>query len=176
MIFTETKLKGAFLIEPELMKDERGFFARSFCENEFKKHGLKLHIVQCNLSFNRLRGTVRGMHYQSALFEEAKLVSCTGGAVYDVIIDLRPESSTYCQSFGTELSAKNYRMLYIPEGFAHGFQTLNDNSVVFYQMCEFYHIEASQGVRWDDPVFDIKWPMSVQNISERDRGYPDFRK
>jgi len=176
MIFTETKLKGAFLIEPELMKDERGFFARSFCENEFKEHGLKFRVVQCSLSFNRVKGTVRGMHYQTAPFAEAKIVSCTRGGVYDVIIDLRPLSSTYCQWFDTELTDENYRMFYVPEGFAHGFQTLSDNSTVFYQMYEFYHPEAARGVRWDDPIFAVRWPLAVRNITERDKTYPDFKR
>ena len=176
MIFTETKLKGTFLIEPELMKDERGYFARSFCENEFKGHGLKSRVAQCNLSFNSAKGTLRGMHYQISPFAEAKLVSCTMGAVYDVIIDLRPNSLTYCQCFEIELIFKNYRTLYIPEGFAHGFQTLKDNSIVFYQMYEFYHPEAARGVRWDDPTFAIKWPLTARNITEKDRTYPDFKR
>ena len=176
MIFTETKLKGAFLVEPELMKDERGFFARSFCENEFKEHGLKSRVLQCNLSFNGAKGTLRGMHYQISPFAEAKLVSCTRGAVYDVIIDLRPDSSTYCQWFAAELTAENYRMLYIPEGFAHGFQTLTENTMVFYQMYEFYHPEAARGVRWDDPTFAIKWPLTARNITKKDRTYPDFKR
>ncbi len=176
MIFTETKLKGAFLIEPELMKDERGFFARSFCENEFKGHGLKSRVLQCNLSFNSAKGTVRGMHYQTAPFAEAKLVSCTRGGVYDVIIDLRPDSSTYCQWFAAELTTENYRMLYIPEGFAHGFQALTENAMVFYQMYGFYHPEAARGVRWDDPAFAIRWPLTTRNITEKDRTYPDFKR
>lgn len=176
MIFTETKLKGAFLIEPELMKDERGFFARSFCENEFKGHGLKSRVLQCNLSFNSAKGTVRGMHYQTAPFAEAKLVSCTRGGVYDVIIDLRPDSSTYCQWFAAELTTENYRMLYIPEGFAHGFQTLSENAIVFYQMYGFYHPEAARGVRWDDPAFAIRWPLTARNITEKDRTYKDFQR
>ena len=176
MIFTKTKLKGAFLIDLELMKDERGFFARSFCENEFKGHGFKSRVVQCSLSFNSEKGTFRGMHYQISPFAEAKLVSCTRGAVYDVIIDLRPDSSTYCQWFAAELTVENYRMLYIPEGFAHGFQTLAENSMVFYQMYEFYHPEAARGVRWDDPTFAIKWPLTVRNITEKDRTYQDFQR
>ena len=177
MIFKETKLKGAYIIELEPLEDERGFFARSFCQKEFEEHGLNPRIVQCNVSFNKKKGTLRGMHYQVAPHEEAKLVSCIRGAIYDVIIDLRPNSSTYCQWFATELSAENYKMLYVPEGFAHGFQTLEDNTVVFYQMSEFYHPECARGVRWDDSTFEIEWPeVSKRIISDKDQSYLDFVK
>lgn len=174
MIFKETELKGAYIIELEPIEDERGEFARSFCKNEFKEHGLNLTIAQCNISFNKKKSTLRGMHYQAAPHEETKLVSCMRGAIYDVIIDLRPDSSTYCQWFAVELIADNYTMLYIPEGFAHGFQALQDNTVVFYQMSEFYHPECARGVRWDDHAFNIVWPLSVPIISERDRLFEDY--
>jgi len=171
VIFKETKLKGAYIIEIEPIQDVRGFFARSFCQEEFMEHGLNKSIVQCNMSFNKKRGTLRGMHYQVAPHEEAKLVRCTKGSVYDVIIDLRPASPTYCQWVSVELSAENHRMLYIPEGFAHGFQTLEDNTEVFYQMSEFYHPESARGVRWDDPAFGIEWPVAVNMISLKDISY-----
>ena len=175
MIFRETKLKGAFIIEPERLEDERGLFARTFCEEEFKAHGLNSRVVQCNISFNKKKGTLRGMHYQVAPHEEAKLVRCTRGAIYDVIVDLRPDSPTFKQWVAVELTADNHRMLYIPEGFAHGFQTLEDNTEVFYQMSELYHPESARGVRWDDPVFGIEWPKIHHRIvSEIDQGYADF--
>lgn len=181
MIFKETKLKGTYVIELEPLEDERGFFARSFCQKEFEEHGLNPRVVQCNISYNRKKGTLRGMHYQVAPYEEAKLVSCIRGAIYDVIIDLRPNSPTYCQWFAVELTAYTslptapYKMLYTPEAFAHGFQTLEDNTVVFYQMSEFYHSECARGVRWDDPAFGIRWPLSNRVISKKDLSYPDYR-
>ena len=168
MIFTETKLKGAFIIDIEPREDERGFFARSWGEDEFKKHGLNPRLVQCNISFNKKRGTLRGMHYQIAPFAEAKLVRCTTGAIYDVIIDLRNDSPTFKKWFSVELSAENRRALYVPEDFAHGFQTLVDNTEVFYQMSEFYHSECSRGLRWNDVAFEIEWPISDVVISEND--------
>lgn len=171
MIFKETTLKGAYEIELEQLPDERGFFARSFCKKECEEHGLNPHIVQCNISYNKKKGTLRGMHYQIAPHEEVKIVSCIRGAIYDVIIDLRPDSDTYCQWFAVNLTAENYKMLYIPEGFAHGFQTLEDNTVVFYQMSEFYHPECARGVRWDDATFRIRWPKRPTLISERDKKY-----
>ena len=180
MIFIETKLKGAFIIEPEPLEDERGFFARTFDQKEFEARGLNPRVVQCNISFNKKKGTLRGMHYQIAPYEEAKLVRCTKGAIYDVILDLRSESPTFKQWIAVELTAYSsqltapYRMLYIPEGFAHGFQTLEDNTEVFYQMSEFYHPECSRGVRWDDPAFGIEWPEDERIISVRDQQYPDF--
>ena len=174
MIFTETKLKGAFVIEPEKLEDERGFFARTFCRKEFEGHGLNPNLVQCNISFNKKRGTVRGMHFQVKPYEEAKLVSCLRGAIYDVIIDLRPNSPTYRQWVAVELSGENFRLLYIPEGFAHGFQTLEDNTEGFYQMSEFYHPECARGVRWNDPAFGIQWPLHITIISERDSHYLDY--
>ena len=175
MIFTETPLKGAFVIEPEIIKDERGFFARTFCLEEFAAHGLNPNVAQCNISFNPKKGTLRGMHYQAKPREETKLVRCTLGAIYDVIIDLRPNSATSKRWFAVELSADNRKMLYIPEGFAHGFQTLEDNTEVFYQMSEFYAPEQARGIRWDDPAFAIKWPPAPERlISDKDQRYPDF--
>jgi len=174
MRFTATVLPGAFLVDVERHVDERGFFARSWCQQEFEAQGLNGRLVQCNISRNAHRHTLRGMHYQAMPHAEVKLVRCTMGAIYDVIIDLRPDSSTRGQSFGAELSASNHRALYIPEGFAHGFLTLTDDSEVFYQMSEFYHPEAARGVRWDDPAFGIEWPQRPAVISARDAAYPDY--
>ena len=174
MIFTETPLKGAFVIDLEKRGDERGFFARAFCMNEFAEHGLVNRIAQANLSHNPLRGTLRGMHYQVPPHREAKLVRCTMGAIHDVIIDLRPASSAYKQHVAVLLTAENRRMLYIPEGMAHGFQTLVDDTEVFYQISEFYSPEHARGVRWDDPAFAIAWPPDDRIINDRDRGYSDF--
>ena len=169
MKFTETKLKGAYIIEFEPIEDDRGFFARTFCKKEFEDHGLNPRIVQCNISHNKKKGTLRGMHYQTAPYEEAKLVSCIKGSIYDVIIDLRSDSSSYCQWFAVVLRAEDYKMLYVPEGFAHGFQTLEDNTTVFYQMSEFYHEECARVIRWDDVMLDIKWPIPGPIVSEKDR-------
>jgi dTDP-4-dehydrorhamnose 3,5-epimerase len=174
MRFTETKLKGAYIIEPEPIADERGFFARTFCAREFEAHGLNPRLAQCNISYNARRGTLRGMHYQAAPHQEAKLVRCTMGAIYDVIIDLRPESPTFKHWIAVELTAENRLMLYVPTGFAHGFQTLEDNTEVFYQMSEFYHPECARGVRWDDPAFGIKWPILHPILSNKDRSYPNY--
>lgn len=167
----ETRIKGAFIIDIEPIKDERGFFARTWCAKEFMEHGLNPNLVQCNISYNIRRGTLRGMHYQIAPYEEAKLVSCTSGGIYDVILDLREDSLTFKQWQAFELSASNYRMLYIPEGVAHGFQTLQDETTVFYQMSEFYHPECARGVRWDDLAFAINWPIVEKIISEKDENY-----
>jgi dTDP-4-dehydrorhamnose 3,5-epimerase len=175
MFFHETRLSGAYVIEPERREDERGFFARTWCQREFTEHGLNPRLVQCNISFNRWRGTLRGMHFQTEPYAEAKLVRCTMGAIYDVIIDLRPDSPTYTAWVAVELTTENRTMLYIPEGFAHGFQTLTDDSEVFYQMAEFYQPAAAQGVRWDDPAFGIAWPATEQRIiSAKDQAFPDF--
>lgn len=175
MRFEETKLRGAYLIEMERLEDERGFFARTWCEQEFAERGLESRIVQCNTSFNRKRGTLRGMHYQVAPDAEVKLVRCTMGAIYDVIVDLRTDSSTFKQWVGVELTAENRTMLYIPEGFAHGFQTLSDGAEVFYQMSSYYAPESARGVRWNDPAFGIEWPAAAARIiSERDLNHPDF--
>jgi dTDP-4-dehydrorhamnose 3,5-epimerase len=174
MLFFETNLKGAFIIEPERHADHRGFFARAFCRSEFVEHGLNPDIAQCNISFNRLKGTLRGMHYQISPFEEAKLVRCTAGSIYDVIIDLRPSSRTFKQHAAFDLTAGNARMLYIPEGFAHGFQTLEDNTEVFYQMTQSYSPGHGRGVRWNDPAFGIQWPDAERILNDRDSTYPDF--
>jgi len=172
MVFTETKLKGLFIIEPELVKDERGFFARTWCGREFEAHGLNIRLVQCNISFNHKKGTLRGMHYQVEPHAEAKLVRCTRGAIYDVALDLRPDSPTFRQWLSVELTAENRLQLYIPEGLAHGFQTLEDNTEVFYQMSEFHHPESARGVRWNDPAFGIFWALPVTIVSEKDMAYP----
>lgn len=176
MRFIETSLGGAFVIEPEKLEDKRGFFARSFCQNEFEAHGLNSNIVQCNISLNAKRGTLRGMHFQAAPYAEAKLVRCTRGSMYDVIIDLRPSSATFCKWYAVELNGANCMTLYVPEGFAHGFQTLEDDTEVFYQISEYYRPDFSRGVRWDDPAFAIEWPPAERIISEKDKGYPDFEK
>lgn len=175
MIFKETKLKRAYLVEPERFEDERGFFARSWSPREFEAHGLDARLAECNISFNKKRGILRGMHFQTAPRAQAKLVRCTAGAIYDVAIDLRPASPTFKQWVGAELSASNRLMFFIPEGFAHGFQTLEDNTEVFYQMSEFYAPECAAGVRWNDPAFGIVWPdADARMIIARDAEYPDF--
>lgn len=172
MIFTETKLKGVFLIHLEKLEDERGFFARVWDKKRFEEVGLNTRIVQCNISFNKEKGTIRGMHFQVKPFEETKIVRCVRGSTYDVIIDLRVESPTFKQWYSVELSSDNYKMLYVPKGFAHGFQTLEDNTEVFYQMSEFYNPTASKGVRWNDPTFGVKWPLEVKVISNKDKNFP----
>jgi dTDP-4-dehydrorhamnose 3,5-epimerase len=174
MIFSETGLPGAFIIDIEKHEDHRGFFARAWCQQEFQRMGLNPSLVQCNISFNAARGTFRGMHYQGAPYAEAKLVRCTRGAVYDIIVDLRRDSGAWRKHLGVELTAENRRMLYIPEGLAHGFITLQDDTEVFYQMSEFYNPESARGFRWNDPSFDIRLPLVPSVISERDRTYPDF--
>ncbi len=168
-------LKGAYLIEMEAAHDRRGYFARSFCRREFEARGLKADIVQCNFSYNRRKGTFRGMHYQTPPYEEAKIVNCVRGAVYDVIADLRQDSPDYLEWAAVELSEANMALLYVPEGFAHGFLTLEDDSTVFYQMTQFYHPESGKGFRWDDPAFGIKLPdVGRIIISEKDRSYGDY--
>jgi dTDP-4-dehydrorhamnose 3,5-epimerase len=175
MRFTATPLAGAYVVEPERLEDERGFFARTFCRREFAAHGLNPDLVQCSLSYTARAGTLRGLHYQAAPHQEAKLVRCTRGAVYDVIVDLRRESPTFRRWTAVELSADNRLMLYVPEGCAHGFQTLRAATEVLYQMSAFHDPDAARGVRWDDPAFRIDWPAAERVISERDRHYPDFR-
>lgn len=174
MKFVALPLQGAFVIEPERITDERGFFARTFCREEFVAHDLNPLLAQCSISFNKLKGTLRGMHYQKAPHEETKLVRCTAGAIFDVIIDLRPDSPTFKRWSGTELSAENHKAVYIPKGFAHGFLTLVDKCEVFYQMSELFHSEYAAGARWNDPAFDIDWLGDVSVISGRDQHYPDF--
>jgi dTDP-4-dehydrorhamnose 3,5-epimerase len=174
MIFQETKLSGVYEINLEPAHDSRGFFARSWCQREFENRGLDPKMVQCNVSFNARKGTLRGMHYQAAPNAEAKLVRCTSGSVYDVVIDLRPKSPTFKEWIAAVLSSEQRNMIYVPEGCAHGFLTLEDKTEVFYQMSEFYSPESARGVRWDDPAFQIVWPANVDVISERDRTYADF--
>jgi dTDP-4-dehydrorhamnose 3,5-epimerase len=174
MIFIETKIEGVYLLEPELLIDNRGFFARSFCKEEFQKYELETDIVQCNISYNKRKGTLRGMHYQAPPFEETKIISCTKGGIFDVVLDLRKDKGTYLKWVATELSDKNFRMVYIPKGCAHGFQTLVNDTVVYYQMTEFFHPECARGVRWDDPKFGIQWPTGEKIISERDNQFSEY--
>ena len=174
MQFTETKLKGSFIIDLDERFDHRGFFARTFCAEEFADHGLKPTVSQCNLSFNYKQGTLRGMHYQVAPATETKLVRCTQGAIYDVIIDMRRNSPTYLLHIGVELSAENHRALYVPEMFAHGYQALTDGAEVVYQVGEFYTPGYERGLRYNDPVFNIEWPLSVSEISEKDAAWSLF--
>lgn len=174
MKFVITAIKGAFIIEPEPVEDERGFFCRTWCRREFTERGLNPHLVQCNVSFNRKKGTLRGMHYQAHPGWEAKLVRCTMGAIHDVVIDLRSGSETYMEWIAVELTADNRKMLYVPEGVAHGFQTLANNTEVFYQMSEYYIPEAARGIRWNDPRFNIVWPGEVTAISKRDSSFECF--
>lgn len=175
MIFTETKLKGAFVLEPERREDQRGFFARTFCQNEFEAHGLNPRVVQCNIAYNKRKGTLRGMHFQDPPHQEAKLVRCTKGAIYDVILDLRPGSPTYKQWVGAELTEENHKMLYVPEGFGHGYQTLSEVTEIIYQVSEFYAPQSARGVRHNDPAFGIKWPLPVTAISPADESWPDHK-
>ena len=172
MIFTETKLSGAFIIDLERREDNRGFFARAFCQNEFTDHGLKPVIAQANLAFNKHKGTLRGMHFQFPPAAETKLVRCTRGAIVDIIVDLRPESPTYLQHVAVELSADNHRALYVPERFAHGYQVLEDITETSYQVGEFYTPEAEGGLRYDDPRLGLTWPLPVTEITEKDRSFP----
>lgn len=174
MIFTPTPLKGAYVIDPERLADERGFFARTWCRREFEAHGLDTNLAQCSISFNHKRGTLRGLHYQLAPHAEVKLVRCTAGAIHDVVVDLRADSDTHKRWFAVELSSDNRRMLYIPQGLAHGFLTLTEGAEVSYQISEFFAPEHARGVRWNDPAFGIRWPFGPTTISERDRTYPDF--
>jgi len=174
VIFKETFLKGAFVIEPERIEDERGFFARTYCRETFQSNNLNPNLAQCNISFNRRKGTLRGMHFQIKPYEEAKLIRVTKGSIYDVIIDLRTDSPTFKQWMAVELSAENRTQLYIPEGFAHGFQTLQDETEMFYQMSEFYRPQSARGIRWDDPAFGIEWPIYEKIISIKDQQYPGF--
>jgi dTDP-4-dehydrorhamnose 3,5-epimerase len=176
MTFHETNLAGVFEVHLNFKLDERGFFARTWCQKEFESSGLNPRLVQCSLSFSLRKGTLRGMHYQEEPHAEAKLVRCTKGAIYDVVLDLRPQSSTYRGWVAVELTSANRHMILVPEGCAHGFLTLEDETEVFYQMSEFYKPESARGVRWDDPAFQIAWPGEVDMISERDRTYPNFEE
>ena len=174
MIFTATPLSGAYLIEPEPHEDARGLFARTWCERELAAQGLETRIAQCSTSFNKRKGTLRGMHYQLRPFGETKIVRCTRGALYDVILDLRPGSPTFTRHFAAMLGADDRKMMYVPVGFAHGFQTLEDGTEVLYQISEFYSADHARGVRWNDPAFAIRWPDDEPTIVERDQSYPDF--
>ena len=176
MIFRETKLKGAFIIELEKREDDRGFFARSWCKKEFEEHGLTTNMVQSNIAFSKRKGTLRGLHYQGAPYGEEKVVRCTRGSLYDVLVDLRPGSTTYRQWIGVELTPDNNKMVYIPEGFAHGYQTLEDNTEVTYQVSQFYFPDFERGLRYDDPAIGIDWPLIVKIISEKDKGWPDCQQ
>ncbi len=176
MKFETTPLAGAFVIEMQLFSDDRGFFSYSYDRGKMQQQGITGDIVQSNLSFNHKKGTLRGMHFQVEPKAQAKLVRCTAGAVFDCIVDLRPESATCCKWFGVELSAANHRSLYIPRGFAHGFQTLRDDSELLYDMFEWYAPETARGVRFNDPAFGIEWPIPVAVISDRDAAYADFKR
>ncbi|MCC7423285.1 MAG: dTDP-4-dehydrorhamnose 3,5-epimerase [Planctomycetaceae bacterium] len=177
MNYVPTPINGAWIVEPERRTDERGWFARSWCVREFEEHGLNPRLVQCNISFNNKSGTLRGMHFQRAPHGEAKLVRVTKGAIHDVILDLRKDSPSYLKWFGVDLTGDNHRMLYIPEGVAHGFQTLTEESEVFYQMSEFYYGDLQTGVRWDDPAFDIRWPHCESRIiAAKDSAWPDYAR
>jgi len=174
MIFEKAPLEGAFVIDLEKREDERGFFARYYCENEYREHGLSSRFVQINNSLAATQGTLRGMHYQLAPKAETKVVRCLKGALWDCIIDLRPDSPTFCRHFGVELTADNRRMLYVPKGFAHGFITLTDDAEVLYLVDEFYAPEQERGIRWNDPNFGIEWPLEPTVLSDKDRSHPDF--
>jgi dTDP-4-dehydrorhamnose 3,5-epimerase len=174
VIFLPTSLPGAFIIDIERREDDRGFFARTWCRREFEEMGLSAGLAQCNTSYNRRRGTLRGMHWQAAPNAEAKLIRCTRGAIWDVIVDLRPDSPTYLDHVGVELTADSRRALYVPEGMAHGFVALEDDTEVFYQMSEFYEPTAARGARWNDPAFAISWPVGDPILHPRDAAYPDF--
>lgn len=176
MKFTQTPIEGAMAIELEKHEDHRGFFARGFCKKEFEEQGLEHQIAQCNFSKSLKRGTLRGMHYQASPHSEVKMVRCISGSIYDVIVDLRKDSPTYKKWFGLELTDENYKMLYIPKGLAHGFQTLEENSVIFYMVTQFYNQQAEGGVRWNDPAFSIKWPLEVTEISDKDKSYTNYNE
>lgn len=175
MIFKRTPLPDAYLIQVERREDERGYFGRFFCSRELKQHGIDFNIAQSNISYNKKKGTLRGMHLQLAPNEEAKLVHCVSGSIYDVIIDMRENSPTYCQWFGTELSAENGIMIYIPKGFAHGFITLANDTRILYQMSQFYAPGAEKAFRWNDPFFNIQWPIEPQVMSDKDTEHPMFQ-
>jgi dTDP-4-dehydrorhamnose 3,5-epimerase len=175
MIFTPTEIQDVFVVELKKLEDDRGFFARGFCAREFEEHGMIPDVVQANISYNKYKGTLRGMHYQVAPCEETKFLRCTKGSIYDVIIDMRPESQTYKKWFGVELTDKNYKMLYVPRNFAHGFQTLEDETEVMYLVSEFYAPQTERGVRYNDPTFDIRWPLQVAQISDKDANWPDYQ-
>jgi dTDP-4-dehydrorhamnose 3,5-epimerase len=175
MTFTETELKGAFVVGVRKIEDERGFFARGWCRKELEGAGLNPNLAQINFASSLKKGTLRGMHFQVAPDAEAKLVRCTRGSIFDVIIDLRPDSPTHGRWIGVDLSAENYLMLYVPEGFAHGYQTLTDDAEMYYMTSAFYAPSAARGVRFDDPAFGIQWPLPVAVVSDADKQWPDYR-
>lgn len=174
MLFSETTIEGAFILDVRKIEDERGFFGRAFCSQEFEKKGLKTTMVQTNISSNRVKGTLRGLHMQVAPHEEAKLVRCTKGSIFDVLVDLRENSPTFLNWYGTELTDESYRMLYIPEGCAHGYLTLADHTDVMYQVSQYYSPTAERGFLWNDPAFSIQWPITPVVISEKDKNQPKF--
>jgi dTDP-4-dehydrorhamnose 3,5-epimerase len=174
MFFNETRLNGSFIIRVQKLTDDRGFFCRAWCKEEFTETGLKVNFVQHNIGFSNKKRTLRGLHYQLAPHQEVKLVRCTRGAVYNVIVDLRPNSPTYKEWLGIELSADNHTMIYVPEGFANGYQTLTDNAEICYQTTAFFSPECARGLRYNDPTFNIEWPLEVESISEQDRRWPDY--
>ena len=176
MIFTATPVDGVYVVELKKLEDERGFFARSWCREEFRQHGLDANLSQCNVSFNRKKGTLRGMHFQASPHEEAKMMRCTRGRIFDVGVDLRKSSPTFLKWFGIELTPDNGLMLFLPKGCAHGFLTREDNSEIFYQMSDPFVPDAARGVRWNDPLFGIQWPAEELNMSPRDRDYPDSQR
>lgn len=174
MIFNRTRIDGVFLIELEKFEDSRGFFARAWCQDEFKKQGLNSHLVQCNFAFNKKKGILRGMHYQAKPFEEEKLVRCVRGSIFDVVVDVRQESPTYKEYLAFNLTEKNHNALYIPAGCAHGYQALEDNSELFYQMSCVHSPEHAKVFRWNDPTINIDWPIKDPILLDRDNEYPDF--
>ena len=175
MIFNKTHIKDVFIVDLDKREDDRGFFARAWCKKEFEEHGIDSNFVQANVSFNDKKGTLRGMHYQISPHEETKLIRCIRGAIYDCIVDLRPDSPTYKESIGVELTAENRRLFVVPKGFGHGYLTLVDNSEVFYQVSEFYAPGSERGIRWDDPGLHLEWPkMGELILSEKDQSWPRF--
>jgi len=175
MKFVPTMLKGAYILEMELIRDSRGFFTRSFCKSEMEDHGLESHFPQGNTSWNEKKNTLRGMHSQAEPHSEVKIIRCTRGRIYDVIVDIRPDSPTYCKWFGIELSANDYRMLYIPKGFLHGYQTLEPDTETTYMVSAYYAPGAERSARWNDPAFNIKWPLPDPILSPKDAAHPDFK-
>jgi dTDP-4-dehydrorhamnose 3,5-epimerase len=176
MIFSETRLPGSYVVEIEKIEDERGFFTRTFDKNEFIKMKLDSEFIQSSISQNKKKGTIRGMHYQTKPYEESKIVRCVKGKIFDVIIDLRPNSKTFKEWLSVELSEDNYKMLYIPKGFAHGFQTLEDDTEIYYQISEQYSTKLSKGVKYDDETFEIKWPLEISVISEKDKRFEKYHE
>ena len=175
MKFQETKVKGAFVIEPEPFEDDRGYFNRAFCAREFEQAGLLTNIVQANMAGSRDKGTLRGMHYQVSPYEETKIFRCIKGAVFDVVLDVRPDSPSYGEWYGVELTPENRKMLYVPGGCAHGYLTLKDNTEVYYLVSEYYQPDAERGIRWNDPRFNIEWPLTENlTLSDKDKAWPDY--